>query len=104
MKDSNGITLETGDLLLVTFNVLIDENSIKIVFKSLNDDGTITYYPLTNQGLQVAKYDAGESQTGMYRTAPFKLVNIESNNIIKIEEGVLDSNLKRIYNQIITRL
>jgi hypothetical protein len=104
MKDKLGNDLEAGDLMLVSFESLIDLNDIKAVFKSYDNAKKImTYYPITPAGLEVAKFDAGESQSGIHRQRPFTML-VEPIALLKVEPSILSGHLKSLYNQIAARL
>ncbi len=70
MKDSNNEEVSRGDLALLISGTNNDLFSQMIVFYD-NDatQGTIQYYPLTNEGLEVCLTDANINIPSLHRTA-----------------------------------
>ncbi len=117
-KDNNGIVLKKGDLIMLDYRRLTDISPAHGVFKEVTEEqlridntkvvkGTLIYYPLTEQGLSLIKYENGEydnGEKGIFKKDPFLVLRIKSNNIVKVPTSSLDENALRIYNEINKRL
>lgn len=119
MKDKNGIELVEGDAVILSIDTPIERPSQKVIFKSqvertirVMEDGTevtkkvcdIFYYPITDEGLEVAKFDAGHTQTALHREREFKATNIKPRHLIKMNSGTLRGYTKTLYDSIVALL
>jgi len=117
-KDNNGVVLKKGDLIMLDYRRLTDISPAHGVFKEVTEEqsridntkvekGTLIYYPLTEQGLTLIKYENGEydnGEKGIFKKDPFLVLRISSDNITKVPTSSLDENALRIYNEINKRL
>lgn len=119
MKDKNGIELVKGDLVILSIDNPIDHPAQKVIFKnqierviSITEDGQertkkicdINYYPISDKGLEVAKFDAGQSQAIMHREKEYKATNIKPRHLIKLNAGTLRGYEKTLYDSIVALL
>lgn len=99
---------EKGDLIIIHLSENVHYNQIMGIYKSYDKTmKRITLYPLTKEGLELAKYDADEAQTGFYRTVPFEVgITPDKTKITLIENPyiTMDSSQKYYYEQISSRL
>lgn len=116
MTDKNNIELLEGDLIMITFDKVIHRPAEIVVYKEMQtrtitcgsednietvETKSLIYYPLTKEGLQVAKFDTGTTQTDLlYRTKAFTVTNICSDNILKMDPDRLNVTLKTYYDSI----
>ena len=119
MKDRNNVELVEGDFIMIVVDnpqetpalLVIYLNNEEYTYK-VTEDGeertkttdTIHYYPITDEGLEVAKYDAGVTQLLPHRQKKFNITNICSDNIIKMNTSVLRGHNKTIFDSIIALL
>lgn len=119
MKDSANIELIEGDLVLLTIDTPIEHPAELIIFieneeyvYDVTEDGeekTITtnkvkYYPINKEGLQVAKFDAGVTQTDFHRQKKFIVTNICSKNLLKLDSNTLTGYNKTLFDSIVALL
>ena len=119
MKDRNNTELVEGDFIMIVVDnpqetpalLVIYLNNEEYTYK-VTEDGeertittdTIHYYPITDEGLEVAKYDAGVTQLLAHREEKFNITNICSDNIIKMNTDVLRGYNKVLFDSIIALL
>lgn len=97
----------TGDLIVIVLGKMYHTNQIIGIYKSYDSElDEVTIYPLTSEGLQIAKYDNDETQELMHRERPYVISNYSKANtfIIETPHLSLDSSQKYYYDQIQTRL
>jgi hypothetical protein len=119
MKDKNGIDLVEGDLVILSIDTPIDHPAQKVVFKnqvertiSISQDGEertkkvcdINYYPISDEGLEVVKKDAGQTQALLHREEEYKATNIKPRHLIKLNTGTLRGYEKTLYDSIVALL
>jgi hypothetical protein len=104
MTDKNNAALAKGDLILVRFDTFLDINDMKVIYHSVDSAGYLIYYPINTIGLSLAKYQAGEAQSGFFRKEEFKLNDIQSNQITLLDPGHLNPSDFNLYNKIIAIL
>lgn len=98
---------ELGDLLVIHIDENVHTNQVMGIYKSYDETmDRVTIYPLDKEGLQLAKYDADEAQTGFYRTTPYEIAGFKKSKVTLIENPylTLDSAQTYYYEQIIARL
>ena len=115
MKDSTGIELTRGDLVMITIDTPVERPADLIIYLSfeeyvhtITDDGqertetttTVHYYPLLKEGVEVAKYDNGVSQSLAHREQKYTIKNIESRHLLKMDPLTLRGYSKTLYDQI----
>lgn len=120
MKDSKGVDLVEGDLILITIDtpvhhpaelIIYISNEENIIVTDTNEDGiedgrtttitnTIKYYPLTPQGLEVAIFDNGGTQAAIHREQKFTVTNIEPRHVLKMDANKLSGYAKTLYDSI----
>ena len=117
-KDINGIVLKEGDLIMLDYRRLTEASPAYAIFKQVVTElqrvdntkvekGTLIYYPLTEQGLTLIKYENGEydnGEKGIFKTDPFLVLDVQSRFLTKVTTSSLDNNALRIYNEINSRL
>ena len=116
LKDSKGTILTKGDLIMVTIDTPVIKPVELVIFISseefvtkVDKDGTETtvktntvkYYPLTKEGLEVAKFDNSVTQESIHREQKYTLTNILPKHILKRTSNVLRGLSKDMYNQIL---
>lgn len=117
MVDINNTELEVGDLILFTPDKVIDTPGKLFVYHSMDtktircgaEDNvevitidTLKYFPLSQEGLQVARHITNTPQTdSLYRTQEYKIPNICSENLLKMDPAMLNSTLSNFYTQIV---
>ena len=115
MKDSLGQELERGDVILITIDTPVEHPAQLVIYLSnkeivydVTEDGvestktinTIKYYPLSEEGLEVAKHDAGVVVRNFHRTKGFEVTNMEPRHLRKFNPGSLMGYVKSIYDSI----
>jgi hypothetical protein len=118
MKDSIGQDLERGDLLMITIDTPLEHPAELIIYLShkeivykVTEDGvestktinTIRYYPISEEGLEVAKHDAGISVRKFYRTKGYEVTNMEPRHLRKFNKR-FRGHAKDLYESIINLL
>jgi hypothetical protein len=76
------------------------------------DDGTETtrdihnlkYYPITDEGLEVAKFDNGNAPSTLHREQKYIYSNIESKHVLKMDKNNFRGYQKTLYDNIIAEL
>lgn len=119
MKDKNNVELVQGDLVLITFDtpvisptefgIYLEMEEVVTSIDSNNNETskithTLKYYPLTDEGLEVAKKDAGVSQVKLHREKKFTVTNVESKHLIKMPTSSVRGYKKTLYDQIVVLL
>ena len=123
MKDSKGIEIDAGDLIMVTIDTPVEFPATKVVFKAVETrvvnlvvkDGEevtrttqevddIIYYPISAEGLEVAKADNGNGPATPHRTDKFTFTNINSQHVLILDENNLRGHEKTLYEDIIAEL
>ena len=119
MKDKEGVDLVEGDLVMVTIKtptqnpafLAIFLNYEEYVYKiTVNEEevsrttNTLHYYPITDDGLEVAKFDNGVNQPKMHREQKFTLTNIKAEDLLKMDPLKLRGYQKTLYDSIIALL
>lgn len=119
MKDSNNIELVEGDLVVLTIDTPVEHPTELVIFLNIEEyvfniteDGEerteitkiLHYYPLTKEGLQVANYDAGVSQSTFHRQKKFTASNICSKNLLKVSGDTLHGYTKTLFDEILALL
>lgn len=119
MRDKNGIELVKGDPILLTIKTPIDHPAQIVIFKEQHDreyyvtkDGEekaeltcdIEYYPITDEGKEVATFDSGATQTTLHREKKFKATNVKPKDLIKMNSGTLRGYQKTLFDQIVALL
>jgi len=119
MKDSLGQELTRGDLMMITIDTPVEHPAQLVIYLShkeivyaVTEDGvestktinTIKYYPLSEEGLEVAKHDAGVVVRNFHRTKGFEVTNMEPRHLRKFDPGSLVGYTKTLYNSIIALL
>lgn len=116
MVDTNNIELVAGDLVMITFDRVVEKTAEIVIFVEMIERtytcGTevdvqtivtknLKYYPLNQEGLQVAREDNNVAQTDlMFRKTPFTVTNINSANLLKMNPLNLNILKKDYYDQI----
>ena len=116
MVDKNNVELIAGDLILLTPDKVIEKAGELVIFMEMvertitcgTEDNiqTVTttsmkYYPLTELGLEVARYDNDEEQdTAFFRKTPYTVTNINSHNLLKMNPLTLSILNKEYYDEI----
>lgn len=98
---------ELGDLIVIHLNENVHYNQVMGIYKSYDETmDRVTIYPLTKEGLELAKYDADEVQSGFYRTTPFEIAGFKKAKVTLIENPyvTMDSSQTYYYEQISARL
>ena len=105
MKDINNDEVLRGDLILLISGSNNDLFSQTVVFYN-NDSaqGTIQYYPLTNEGLEVCLSDMGINLPLLHRTADYVAYGVGSPNVTRRDGGLLRGANKPLFNSIVTAL
>jgi hypothetical protein len=116
MKDRNGLDIVRGDLIMIIIDTPIHKPSELVIYLDNEDyvykvteDGEeksketkhVIYYPLSDEGLEVANYDNGSASSLIHREKKFKITNINSDNIIKADSSNLRGYAKTLYDSII---
>jgi len=124
MKDSNNIELNEGDLTMYSIDTPTQHPAELIIYLSneeiithvdIDDDNdpdasttvvtnTVKYYPITDEGLEVAKFDAGVTQNNFHRQEKYNLTNMEPRHILKVDTFTLRGHQKTLYDSIIALL
>jgi hypothetical protein len=115
IKDVNGEELVEGDLVMLVIDNPVERTTDivrfiameEFTYKITSDDEELTkttcklkYYPLTEEGLEVATFDKGITTNDFHRQDEFIVTNIKSKNLIKWEEEKLNSFQTDINNKI----
>ena len=115
MKDSEGTEINKCDLVLVTIDTPTREVTELVIFLEMEErvynvteDGeersvttrTMKYYPLTPEGLEVAKYDAREDQLLMHRQTKYTYTNITSDNLLIVDGNKLSGYKRQLYDSL----
>jgi len=115
MKDNQGIELVKGDLCILVIDTPIENPSELIIFleaepytyKVLKDGteiskttDTVKYYPLTDLGEEVARFDSGITQEPLHREQKFVVTHIKPKHLNKISSTGLIGNKKKVYDVI----
>lgn len=121
MKDRKGTELVRGDLIMYIVDTPVEHPTELVIFLENEEytykvtdvnalTGTSTertettnkvkYYPLTDLGLEVAKYDAGQTQTGLHRQQKYIITNTKSDNVLKVSSDKLSGYTKTLYTAI----
>lgn len=98
---------EKGDLIIIHLAENVFGNQVMGIYKSYDETmDRVTIYPLTREGLELAKYDADEAQTGFYRTTPYEIAGFKKAKVTLLENPYLtmDSTQAFYYAQILSRL
>lgn len=61
--------------------------------------GTVIYYPLTQEGLQVAQYDSGVEIDTFHRQQEYKATNITTDSMEVVSSSYLNPIQRDYYNQ-----
>jgi hypothetical protein len=96
-----------GDLIVIVLSKIITHNQIMGIYKSYDSElDEVTIYPLTKEGLEIAKFDAGEDQEFTHRELAYTVSNYSKANtfIIDNPSATLDTLQKYYYDQIQSRL
>lgn len=120
MKDKNNVELVRGDLVLVTFDTPVISPTELVMYleietrvikvnptngqETTKTTRTLKYYPLTDEGLEVAKTDAGVSQVKFHREKKFTITNVESKHLLKLPSSSVREYKKTLYDQIVALL
>ena len=118
MKDKSNIELTKGDVVLftpdrvdhITGEVLMFLKMRNVVTGYIEDPeseeetGTMLYYPLTKSGLEVAKSDNGEEQSGFFRKKEYTVNNVCSKHLLKVSIEFLSKVQKSYYDELISRI
>lgn len=119
MKDSKNIDLAEGDLVILTIDrptehpaeLIIFLNAVERTYKITEDDVELTkttnevhYYPITDEGLEVAKFDAGVTQNNFHRQTKYTVTNTLPKHVLKMDETQLRGYTKTLYDSIIALL
>jgi len=116
MVDKNNVELIVGDLILLTPDKVIEKAGELVIFMEMvertitcgaeDNIQTVTttsmkYYPLTELGLEVARYDNNVTQdTAFFRKTPYTVTNINSHNLLKMNPLTLSILNKEYYDEI----
>lgn len=120
MKDSEGTDLVRGDLVMLTIDTPVEhpaeliiflENDVLTYMVDVDDDdiidqqkevtiNTVLYYPISDEGLEVANYDAGTVMTAMHRQQEFKVTNVDPKHLLKFSDKGLRGYSKTLYDSI----
>ena len=112
---------EIGDLLMLTIDTPVEHPAQLIVFKSIKTESytvpateeteaqelsinTLTYYPLTELGLEVAKSDNGNSPSTFHRETKFTVSNVHQRNLLEMNISFLRGYSKTLYEDILNEL
>ena len=116
MRDSLGTDLTRGDLMMITIDTPVEHPAQLVIYLShkeivydVTEDGvestktinTIKYYPISEEGLEVAKHDAGVVVAKFHRTKGFEVTNMEPRHLLKFNAGSLRGYSKALYDSII---
>lgn len=100
-------TYELGDLIMIFIERNYSTNQVMGIYKSYDDElDQVTIYPLTSEGLEIAKFDNNETQLGIHRQLAFTVSGFAKAKTILIENPYLtmDSSEKYYYDQIQSRI
>ena len=123
-KDKDGDVLATGDLIMVLFDIdhVWSRTAERVIYKAIrpkgqaedstlgleaNETGTreLQYYPLTKEGVTLAKYENGDyddgSEVAMFRTKDFTINDIRNEQILKLNTSLLRGAEKEYYDDIV---
>jgi hypothetical protein len=120
MKDKEGTTLTRGDLTMLIIDTPVDQVAGLVMFleneeytvQAEDDDGneilknvnTVLYYPITDEGLEVAKYDNGNAPATMHREKKFTVTNVEPKHLLKMDSSNLRDYQKTLFTNISAEL
>lgn len=119
ITDMNNSILAKKDLIMLIFDNPIEHPASLAIYDSyvedpisVDDNGTVKtqksntlkYYPLNEQGLEVAKTQANISQSKMHREEIFTVTNIAKSNLLKVKPHHLNEVKKLYYDAIIALL
>ena len=119
MKDSKGVELVRGDLIMITIDTPVEHPAELVMFLEIESlvydvtvDGieqsrttdTLHYYPISKLGLEVAKYDNNNVTDLIYRTSKYTASNIESRHMLKLVPTVLRGYNKVLYTELLAEL
>ena len=109
-----------GALLMLTIDTAVEFPAQLIVYKDLktscymgvNEDdeeeevqvNTLTYYPITDKGLEVAKTDNGSNPSSLHRQTKYTASNIHDRNLLEMDPGMLRGYQLELYNNILSEL
>ena len=115
-KDKDGTELTRGDLVMVTIDTPVRPVAELVVFIDMEEyvhtitvdeeevtktTKTLTYYPLTEEGLEVANFDSNVTQSALHRQQKYTLSNIESKHMLKMRHETLNDFKKDLYDSIL---
>lgn len=119
MKDKNNIELVRGDIVMVIIDTPVEKPTELVVYLEMEEETTgydsndnaqtkttrnLKYYPITDEGLEVAKYDADATLPKLYRTEKFIYTNIESRHLLKMPTSSVRGYKKELYDSIVALL
>ena len=120
MKDNQGTELVRGDLVLLTIDTPVEhpaqliiylDNKVLTYMVDYTDDNevdcqkavtinTVHYYPISEEGLEVANYDAGVVVEHMHRQKEFEVTNVDCKHLLKFDSAGLRGYSKTLYDSI----
>lgn len=96
-----------GDLIVIVLENNYHKNQEMGIFKSYDSEkDEVSIYPLTKEGLSLAKEDNEETQEFLHRVTPYLITNYSKANTFIIDNPALslDTLQKYYYDQIISRI
>jgi hypothetical protein len=115
MKDRNNVELVEGDFIMIVIDNPQETPALLVIYLDneeytyeVTENGeersvttnTIKYYPITDEGLEVAKFDASVTQLLPHREKKFNITNIHPDNVIKMNTSVLRGYNKTLFDSI----
>lgn len=120
MTDKEGNKLERGDLVMLVIKTPVENPSQLIVYLSSTQTGTckeevddklieepeytLLYYPLTKDGLEVAKFDNGTNDPTLTRGTKFTATKVRCSDLIKMNPDILRGYKKTLFEEISNEL
>ena len=120
MKDNEGTELVAKDLVMVTIETPITRPAEVVIFienepltvREVDADGAeitrnidnLKYYPITDEGLEVANADNGNAATTIHREKKYILSNVEPKHLLKMSTANLRGYNKVLYDAIVAQM
>ena len=122
MKDKEGTELAAGDLIMLIIDTPVEHPAELVIFLE-NEEYTyklvdvdpetgestertettnkIKYYPISDDGLEVAKHDAGQTQTKFHRQQKYIVTEMKSRHLLKMDSNNLSGYEKTLHDSIV---
>lgn len=102
-KDSKGISLSTGDLVLITPIPNYDGEYIKGVFISY-EKKRLRYYPLSEFGINTIKQENDVPGVDYFSKREFVVIEPSSRQVMRIDTAFIEEHEKAGYDEIMSYL